>query len=58
MKLIGTVREFQDLQNKCMVIECDDCILCNVGTCEVYQTMQYMENLSHIDPDLETTLDI
>lgn len=58
MKILGTVKEIQELQNKCMVIECDDCILCNGGTCELYHTMQYMEELSRIDPELETTLDI
>ena len=58
MKILGTVREIQELQNKCMVIECDDCILCHAGTCGVYDTMQYMEKLNRIDPELETTLDI
>lgn len=56
MKILGTVKEIQELQNRCMVIECDDCILCNAGICGVYETMQYMEELNRIDPELETTL--
>lgn len=58
MKLLGTVTEIQELQNKCMVIECDDCILCKSGTCELYNTMQYIDDLRKIDEDLETTIEI
>lgn len=58
MKLLGTVREFQGMQNKCIVMECDDCILCKVGTCELYGTMDYMDKLCKIDPDLETIIEI
>lgn len=58
MKLLGTVTEIKELQKRCVSTECDGCVLSMSGTCAVYNTMQYMDDLSYIDPDLETTIDI
>lgn len=58
MKILGTVKEIQELQNKCMTTECDDCILSRSGFCKVYSTMQFIDDLRYIDPYLETTIDI
>lgn len=58
MKLLGTVKEIQELQDKCFVMECDNCILSYSGTCEVYNTKRYIDELISINPDMETTISI
>ncbi len=59
MKILGTVKENQDLQNKCMKMACDGCIFSkHERYCEIFDAISYFEELEKFDSNMEVTLEM
>ncbi len=59
MKLLGTVQEIHDLQNKCRKMECDDCIFSkHEHYCVIFDTISYFDELEKFDRNMEVALEM